>query len=144
MCYPNRLFLQTVNPPKERCSSGWRGTPGKRVIGKTDSGVRIPLFPQKVHIVRNVLRKALGQVRIAVTRFVFSAILLFTSLTKAHWNNTLYGLIAIFTRNFVWGADWLRSSRIWGSRGQTWHEVCPYIRAIGRVGGYLKPNSLHI
>ena len=25
-----------------------RGTPGKRVIGETDSGVRIPLFPQKV------------------------------------------------------------------------------------------------
>ncbi len=31
----------------ERCSSGLRGTPGKRVNGKTVSGVRIPLSPQK-------------------------------------------------------------------------------------------------
>ena len=30
---------------KERCSSGGRGTPGKRVTGKTGSGVRIPLSP---------------------------------------------------------------------------------------------------
>ena len=29
----------------EWCSSGWRGTPGKRVIVKSDSGVRISLTP---------------------------------------------------------------------------------------------------
>ena len=29
----------------ERCSSGSRGTPAKRVTGKTGSGVRIPLSP---------------------------------------------------------------------------------------------------
>ena len=31
---------------KERCSSGLRGTPGKRVYVKSVSGVRIPLSPQ--------------------------------------------------------------------------------------------------
>ena len=31
---------------KERCSSGWRGTPGKRVYVKSVSGVRIPVSPQ--------------------------------------------------------------------------------------------------
>ena len=30
----------------ERCSSGLRGTPGKRVNGETVSGVRIHLSPQ--------------------------------------------------------------------------------------------------
>ena len=30
---------------KERCSSGLRGTPGKRVYLQRVSGVRIPLFP---------------------------------------------------------------------------------------------------
>ena len=30
----------------ERCSSGWRGTPGKRVTGKTGSQVRILFSPQ--------------------------------------------------------------------------------------------------
>ena len=32
---------------KERCSSGLRGTPGKRVYLQRVSGVRIPLFPHK-------------------------------------------------------------------------------------------------
>ena len=31
----------------ERCSSGWRGPPGKRVSVKSASGVRIPSFPPK-------------------------------------------------------------------------------------------------
>lgn len=30
---------------KERCSSGLRGTPGKRVYLQRVSGVRIPVFP---------------------------------------------------------------------------------------------------
>ena len=33
---------------KERCSSGWRGTPGKRVYAKSVSRVRIPLSPLNV------------------------------------------------------------------------------------------------
>ena len=32
--------------PLERCSSGLRGTPGKRVVAKSGTGVRIPLSPQ--------------------------------------------------------------------------------------------------
>ena len=32
---------------KERCSSGWRGRPGKSVTAESRSRVRIPLFPQR-------------------------------------------------------------------------------------------------
>ena len=35
------------NKRLERCSSGWRGTPGKRVAGKTGSQVRILFSPQR-------------------------------------------------------------------------------------------------
>lgn len=35
--------LESVDTQKNKVK---RGTPGKRVIGKTDSGVRIPLSPQ--------------------------------------------------------------------------------------------------
>ena len=34
---------------KERCSSGLRGTPGKRVYPKRVSRVRIPISPQNIH-----------------------------------------------------------------------------------------------
>ena len=36
------------NELKERCSSGWRGTPGKRVTGETGSQVRILFSPQSM------------------------------------------------------------------------------------------------
>ena len=39
------VYSQPQKKKKERCSSGWRGTPGKRVYVKSVSGVRIPLFP---------------------------------------------------------------------------------------------------
>ena len=42
------LLCPIDQPGLERCSSGWRGTPGKRVNVKSVSGVRIPLSPREV------------------------------------------------------------------------------------------------
>ena len=47
------------NELKERCSSGWRGTPGKRVTGETGSQVRILFSPQEERI-QSSEAKALG------------------------------------------------------------------------------------
>ena len=44
ICSLIRTFADALE--KERCSSGWRGTPGKRVTGKTGSQVRILFSPQ--------------------------------------------------------------------------------------------------
>ena len=43
---------------KERCSSGLRGTPGKRVYPKRVSRVRIPISPQKHSLSRSQHRKS--------------------------------------------------------------------------------------
>ena len=44
--HPN-LKADVADKHQERCSSGLRGTPGKRVYAKSVSGVRIPLSPPK-------------------------------------------------------------------------------------------------
>ena len=43
--YKNSPYICT--PIQERCSSGLRGTPGKRVYDKIVSRVRIPISPQR-------------------------------------------------------------------------------------------------
>ena len=42
--HPN-FKADVADKHQERCSSGLRGTPGKRVYAKSVSGVRIPLSP---------------------------------------------------------------------------------------------------
>ena len=42
-------------PSLERCSSGLRGTPGKRVYDKIVSRVRIPISPQSVYTTKSYL-----------------------------------------------------------------------------------------
>ena len=51
-----KIFLQLLakysylcSPQLERCSSGLRGTPGKRVYAKSVSRVRIPISPQNIN-----------------------------------------------------------------------------------------------
>ena len=46
--YPYLCIRFSIGKQKERCSSGWRGTPGKRVYVKSVSGVRIPLSPHRI------------------------------------------------------------------------------------------------
>ena len=60
---------------KERCSSGLRGTPGKRVYPKRVSRVRIPISPQNIHYQGVSIAKAMliafcgpGRRKLAFTR----------------------------------------------------------------------------
>ena len=60
---------------KERCSSGLRGTPGKRVYPKRVSRVRIPISPQNIHYQGVSIAKAMlvsfwgpGRWKLAFTR----------------------------------------------------------------------------
>ena len=43
----NNIIFAPSKLPLERCSSGLRGTPGKRVYAKSVSRVRIPFSPQE-------------------------------------------------------------------------------------------------
>ena len=45
----NNIIFAPSKLPLERCSSGLRGTPGKRVYAKSVSRVRIPFSPQESH-----------------------------------------------------------------------------------------------
>ena len=65
----------TISSPLERCSSGWRGTPGKRVNVKSVSGVRIPLSPREV-LWNLVQRKSKKNVSI-VTSMSYDTFLLY-------------------------------------------------------------------
>ena len=60
-----KIFLQLLakysylcSPQLERCSSGLRGTPGKRVYAKSVSRVRIPISPQNINT--QLVAKAIG------------------------------------------------------------------------------------
>ena len=89
-------YREVLIPPLERCSSGWRGTPGKRVYLQRVSRVRIPFSPQKIACHKQAISMLNGFLTRGLFPSVTRAELGANPVLSAPWKIADFGYLLLF------------------------------------------------